>query len=426
MKSNRRADRVRVVHVINSLAHGGAEAMLGNLMLRRDRARFESSVVMLIDDRSTADAVRRAEVPIHAIGMRPGVPDPRGLVRLARHLRRERPAVVQTWMDHSNLIGGLAARAALGRAVRVVWGVHHSQHVAGVAKRTTLMTVAACARLSRRVADRIVLVSEASRRFYTDHGFDPRLMEVIPNGFETERFRPDPEARATLRHELGLGPEGPLVGLVARYDPNKDHANFLHAAAQVARGRPDVRFVLCGYGVDRSNTALTGLIEQLGLEGVCLPIGQRGDVERVLAGLDLLVSSSVSEAFPLVLGEAMSCGVPCVATAVGDSAQIIGPCGRLVPPRDPRALAQALTDLLALPAADRQTIGAAARARITERYDITVITRRYEELYLGLLEGRPREGPEPRPAARSAPPGGFGPGLKTGTGLRLDTVGMGC
>jgi hypothetical protein len=133
--------KFKIVHIINSFEYGGAEVMLGNLLARADRTRFEPLVVSLIDDLRLAGSIAAAGIPIRVLGMRPGVPDPRALARLACWLRRERPHVVQTWMDHSNLIGGLAARLAT-RAV-LVWGVHHCRHVRGLTKGTTLLTVAA-------------------------------------------------------------------------------------------------------------------------------------------------------------------------------------------------------------------------------------------------------------------------------------------
>jgi glycosyltransferase involved in cell wall biosynthesis len=375
--------RVRVVHVINSFEHGGAEAMLCNLLLRTDTRRFEPSVVSLIDDLIVAGPIQKAGIPLVTMGMKPGIPDPRALVRLAKHLRRLKPAVVQTWMDHSNLIGGLVARTAT--RAKVVWGIHHSNHVKGVAKRSTLATVAACARLSRRVPSRIICCSEHAGTLYVQRGFDAGRMTIIPNGFDTTLLRPDPEARRSVRHELGLSDDATVVGLVARHDPFKDHDNFIRAAALLTKQRPDVHFLLCGAGVDAANDALMRPIEQLGLRSRCHLLGPRRDMPRIHASLDLATSSSISEAFPLVLGEAMACGVPCVATDVGDSALIIGETGKIVPPRDPAALAAGWAELLSIDSAARTDLGLAARRRVVERFDLTAVTQRYEAVYDDVL-----------------------------------------
>lgn len=382
--------KVRVLHVINSFVSGGAEAMLCNLLLATDRTRFEPSAAALIDDMTVAGPVLRAGIPIAAMGMRPGVPDPLGLARLARHLRRLRPHVVQSWMDHSNLITGLASRLAWRGPV--VWGIHHSEHLPGVAKRSTLMTVGACARLSHRLPARIICCSEHGRRAYERAGFAADKLVVIPNGFDLEKFRPDSAARAEVRRELGLAPDTPLVGLVARYDPFKDHATFLRAAAIVARARPDVHFVLCGSGADGGNAELVSRVLTLRLSERCHLLGMRRDVSRVHAALDVATSSSISEAFPLAVGEAMACGVPCAVTDVGDSALIVGPTGRVVPPRDPAALAAALCELLDLPTSDRRRLGESARRRVAQRFSLSAAVGQYETLYRRLAAGSSRGG----------------------------------
>ncbi len=387
-------DKIKIVHIINSFEFGGAEAMLCNLLQRTDRDRFEPSVVALIDNLTVAGPVLDAGIPVVTMGMRPGIPDPLGVIRLARHLRRVRPAIVQTWMDHSNLIGGLASR--LASPAKVVWGVHHSDHVRALTKRSTLITVGACARLSHRLPARIVLCSEHARALYTQRGFSSEKMHVIPNGFDTQRFRPDLAARADIRRELNIDDSAPLIGLVARYDPLKDHAGFLRAASLLVKARPDVRFLLCGTNVDRRNQPLAALVEALGLGRHCHLLGPRRDVPRILAALDLLTSSSISEAFPLTVGEAMSCGVPCVATDVGDSAHIVGATGRIVPPSAAQTIADAWNELLALDPEVRRQLGAAARNRVRELFDLESVTRRYEALYRDLASGALRAAPDPQ------------------------------
>jgi glycosyltransferase involved in cell wall biosynthesis len=381
------SDNVRVVHIINSFEFGGAEAMLCNLLQRSDRRRFDPHVISLIDDLRVAGPIVDAGIPLATMGMKPGLPNPLAIVRLIKHLRRLRPAIVQTWMDHSNLIGGVAARFVPG--ARVVWGIHHANHVAELTKRTTLLTVGACARLSGLVPARIVCCSEQSRVHYAQRGFAAGRLTVIPNGFDTDHFRPDPAARLAVREEIGVARDAPLIGLVARYDPVKDHPTFLRAAAIVHREFPDVHFVLCGDKVGASNAALAQLIQSLGIGGVCHLLGPRRDVARIHAALDIATSSSLSEAFPLAVGEAMACGVPCVATDVGDSARMIGKTGMIVPPGDPGALAAGMAELLGMGAAGRARLGADARQRVRELFDLGAVTRRYEGLYHELVGAGP-------------------------------------
>jgi glycosyltransferase involved in cell wall biosynthesis len=381
---------IKVVHIINWLNYGGAEVMLSNLLSRTDRSRHEPVLVSLIDVMPLADRVRALGVPIHTMDMRPGVPDPRAVAALARLLRRERPDVIQGWMYHSNLIASLAS--TFSTKAPVVWGIHHTSHDRRTTKRSTLLTVAACARLSHRFPARIICCSESALTLHAEHGFAAGKLEVIPNGFDADVFRPDPEARRDVRRELGLEPETPLVGLAARHDPQKDHRNFLESAAIVAGANDRVHFLLCGNKVDGENQALTLAIEALGLRGRCHLLGPRRDMPRICASLDIGCSSSAfGEALPLTLGEAMASGVPCVTTDVGDSALVVGPTGRVVPPRDPRALAVAIRSLLDLEPGARAELGLAARRHIRQHYDLTTVTRRYEDVYEALHSGRRRE-----------------------------------
>lgn len=391
--------KTRVVHVINSFEFGGAEAMLCNLLKRSDHARFDARVISLIDDLTVAGPLTELGIPIEVIGMKPGRPSPLAAVRLARALRRARPQVVQTWMDHSNLIGGVASRLMTRAAV--VWGIHHSNHVKGLTKRSTLWTVDACARLSRRVPSRIICCSESASELYGQRGFDLSRFTVIPNGFDTTAFRPDPAARAELRSQWGLGQEDLAVGLIARFDPNKDHANFLNAAAEVAGRVANVRFILCGDRVDGANAALVGQIDSLGLQGRCLLLGPRRDMPRFCNALDVCVSSSISEAFPLAVGEAMASGVPCAVTDVGDSRLMVGDTGRVVAARDSRALAGAIAELLLLSPDRRRALGEQARRRVLELFDLDAVTRRYEAIYLGLTAHR-AQGDSSRPLPGAA------------------------
>jgi glycosyltransferase involved in cell wall biosynthesis len=293
-------------------------------------------------------------------------------------------------MDHSNLIGGLAARML--PQTKVVWGIHHSHHVRSLTKRSTLMTVAACAKLSRRVPTRIVCCSEHAQKLYASSGFAADKMCVIPNGFDAELFRPDAEARLAVRKEIGLDSKAILIGLVARYDPLKDHANFIQAAGILNKEYPQVHFLLCGNGVDVNNAAMMSQIGALGITGRCHLLGQRRDVARIHAALDVATSSSISEAFPLAVGEAMSCGVPCVATDVGDSAMMIGKTGRIVPASDSQALAAAWAGILKMDVAARARLGNEARRRVRELFDLQAVVKRYEALYhelAGSMNGFP-------------------------------------
>ncbi|WP_461208431.1 glycosyltransferase [Desulfocurvus sp. DL9XJH121] len=373
---------IRVLHVITGLNTGGAEAMLAKLVGAMDRAEFESHVVCLLEPGPLEVAVRAAGVPVTSLGLSRGTANPMALFRLAGILRRERPDVVQTWLYHADLLG--LAASALARQGTVVWNLRCSNMDFSHSGRLTRLVVRLNARLSRLPAA-VVANSSNAVAVHHDMGYWPRRFEVIPNGFDLGCFVPDPRAGAWLRAELNIPADAPLVGMAARFDPQKDHATLLHATAELLADMPSVHLALCGSGVDDENAPLRSLVDSLGLRSNVHLLGPRQDMPRVAAALDVSVlSSAYGEGFPNVVGEAMACGVPCVVTDTGDSAAVVGDTGVVVPPRDPRALAGGLLRLLGMAPDERAALGAAARRRIQERYSLAAVAARYQDLYRSL------------------------------------------
>jgi glycosyltransferase involved in cell wall biosynthesis len=374
--------RVRVVHLITDLNVGGAEVMLVRLIERLDRNRIENVVIALDATGPLATRIRQTGVAVFGLDMTPNWISPFALWRLATLLRRLRPDILQTWLYHADFAGLIGG--ALARVPRIVWNIRCAEldprdHPRSLRPLLRLLAFAS-ARPRAIVSNSIV-----ARRAHEQLGYSPQRWSIIPNGFDTTAFHPGSRDGRDLRAELGLGRSTTMVGLMARFHPMKDHATFLRAAARVARLLPDVHFVAAGRGVD--NLTLNALAAELKLEAAVHLIGAQVNAAAFLASLDLVVSSSYSEAFPNVIGEAMACGVPCVVTDVGDSAEIVGKCGIVVPPRDPEALADGILRALALDETSRRALGAAARERIATVYSIERAARRYEALYEELLNG---------------------------------------
>jgi len=362
--------------------------MLYKLVSTMDPARFDNRVVTLWEGGALAGQIEAAGIPVRSLSMARGRPDPRGVMALVRLLREERPDVLQTWMYHANLLGTFGARLACVR--RLAWNVRTSDFVGPDPSHQTRLASRLCAVLTRTplVPEVVVANARSGVSAHAAQGYRPRRWEVIPNGFDLGRFKPDTEARAGIRRELGLASNTPLVGHLARLDPMKDHATFFKAASTVVAGLPGTHFLLAGGGVDACSRQLRALVADAQLNGFVHLLGERKDVPSLLAALDVFVSSSAyGEGFSNVIGEAMACGVPCVVTDVGDSAAIVGGAGSVVPPGDPGALASAVSKLLRLMPEERRTIGGAAREQVRERYSLAAVVRRYEELYESLAVG---------------------------------------
>lgn len=371
---------MKILHVITGLYTGGAETMLAKLLSQMPRGETESAVISLTGGGPLAERIADLGIPVTLLNMARGGASLGGFIRLLHMMRRHKPDLVQTWMYHANLLGGLAAKLA-GRPP-VLWGIRQSDLDPRMSKRSTIAVAKLGARLSHRLPHKIICCAETARAVHSAMGYAAERMLVIPNGFDLDVFCPSDEARLSVRRELSLDAGTLLIALPARFDRQKDHQGFLTAAGLVHRTHPAVHYVLCGDGVDTGNPELAGWIADQNLSGVCHPLGPRPDMARIMAACDVVVSASAfGEGFPNVLGEAMAAGTPCVATDVGDSRIIVGEAGRVVPPRDPAALAGALMALIALSDRERRAIGAAARTRIAEHYEIGVIAARFTALY---------------------------------------------
>lgn len=378
---------VTVLCLITSVSVGGAETMLYKLLSRLDRTRFRVQVIALIDFGPTpiSEKIHKLGIPIRYLGMRPGRPNPASVVRLIRWLRQDPPDLINTWMYHSDLIGGLAARLVGG--IPVAWGIRQSTLDPEESSRLTFLTVKTCAYLSRWLPDRIICCSEASRQVHTALGYTGEKMVTIPNGFDLETCRPNPVACESVRKELQIPEEALVIGLVGRFHPQKDHRTFIQAARLLHLDRPNVCFVLCGADVDWENQVLARWIEEAGIRKQCYLLGRRDDIPRLTASFDIgSSSSSFGEGFPNVIGEAMSCAVPCVVTDVGDSAHIVGQTGMVVPLKNPVALARAWRNMVDLGPEGRSQLGMAARQRIKEQFDLPQIVARYERIFDDLTQ----------------------------------------
>jgi len=375
---------LHLLHLITSLHVGGAQMHLYKTVTRFNPERIASTVVSLVPPGKIGQLLKEQGVPVLDLGMRPGSPSPVALFRLKNLLNRLKPHILQTYLYHADLLGYLAGKWA--KVPNILWNLRQSRMDFNRYRRTTDVTVRLCARLSRGVK-KILVNSFAGLKAHALLGYDAERMLVVPNGFDLKRFRPHSPSYREVREELDLPPEAHLVGMIARFDPQKDHETFLRAARLVLASHPEAHFLLAGNAVSADNLSFAQLLKTAPVSPDRLRLlGERGDIPRLLAALDVYVSSSAfGEGFANVIGEAMACGVPCVVTDVGDSALIVGETGLVVQPREPRQLAQAIGEALSWPLAQRAHRGAAAQARIQQKFDITRIAARLESFYLDLV-----------------------------------------
>jgi glycosyltransferase involved in cell wall biosynthesis len=382
---------IRISFIITSLGTGGAEMMLLKLLSRIDRNRFSPEVISLAGDSvatsSLAGPFRSLGIPVRIFNFMDIVAMPFRFASLVTHLRRLRPHLVSTWMYHADLIGGIAARIA-GK-IPLAWNIRHSDLDRKVDKRSTLLVARMCARLSRILPEKIICCAYSAQEVHSVMGYDRGRMLVIPNGFDVEEFRPDLRSREEVRRDLGIDADTLAIGLIGRFHPQKGHATFVEAAKIFSSSFSKVRFILCGDGVSWENDGIAGLIQKKEMKDYFVLLGRRSDMPRLFSALDVATSASVcGEGFSNVVGEAMSCGVPCVVTDIGDSAWIVGKTGEVVSSGSPVQLAAAWQSMVTLGEVGRRRLGQFARDRITENFSLPKIVNQYEDLFERLASSR--------------------------------------
>lgn len=332
------------------------------------------------------ERLRDAGVRVHALQMPRGRPRVTALIELLRVIKSAQPDVIQTWMYHADLVGGVMAR--LARVGVVVWGIHNSDLSPAKTKRTTRMVARMCGKIAGVVPSRIICCSEQAAQAHAQLGYPTRKLVVVHNGIDVQEFRPLPESRVRIRQEWHIRSDEVLFGMVARWDSQKDHETLVKAAVHLkSRARRPWRCVLVGPGMEEANRELVGLLERHGMRSCFRLVGERADIPAVMNALDLHVLSSSGEAFGNVTIEAMSCGVPAVVTAVGAGPAIVGETGWVVTPSKPDTLGEAL-----LAACEAMTNDDAwrrrkadCRTRVMEHFSVERMIRGYHEVWESAL-----------------------------------------
>lgn len=369
---------MRIIHVITGLGDGGAEKILYRLCSHDE---LNTHIVFsLMDKGKYGTLLHEKGITVHQLNMPQGRVTISGMVKLYRLIHSLKPDVVQTWMYHADIVGGVLAR--LAGVNRVFWGVRSALEP-GKSRRSTIAIAHLNAHLSHWIPAGIVCCAERTRKTQQTLGFAIEKLVVIPNGYDLNHFKPDTTARLRLREEWGVDHDMPLLGMVGRFNPLKDHENLLRALTRLKQANIPFRCVLVGRGLDADNVQLVAWLEQYKLCNEVLLLSQRSDIPAVMSALDLHVLSSSNEAFPNVLAEAMACGTPCVTTDVGDAAFIVGDTGWVTPPSDSVQLAGIIESALTARGniTDWQVRCEAARMRVIENFSLEKMIMAYHAVW---------------------------------------------
>lgn len=370
--------RERVLSLLSTgLAYGGAETQLVRLATRLKVRGWRVRVISMLPPQAYLEQLVQAGIPVESLGMRRGVPDPRALLRLVGILRRERPAVLTTFMYHANILGRVAGQLS---GVPVVVSSIRNENFGGPARDRIM-------RLTDWMADVTTINSQLAGEAVVGRGVvPPEKLRVIPNGLDTIQFVWTPKIRAQMRQALELGEDSFVWIAVGRIEEQKDYPNLLAAFARVAREYPKSVLYIAGQGPLRP--LLEDAVRHLGIVDCVRFLGVRTDIHHLLAASDAFVLSSAWEGLPNVVMEALAAAKPVVATRVGGVPELVeeGKSGFLVPPKDPEALAKAMMRMMSLSSEARCAMGQAGRAHVEAHFALERVVDQWETLYRELLQ----------------------------------------
>jgi glycosyltransferase involved in cell wall biosynthesis len=374
---------MKILHLITGLNYGGAESMLLGLAQHLQTQSIQQEVTSLGTIGAIGERLQGMGIMVSALHLPRGRMTIKGWRTLRYKVKASQPDLIQTWLYHADFVGALLRLS--GIRCPLVWGVHHTADNWREMKVTTRLGLHGNRLLARLLPDAIVCCSQSAFQSHATLGYPTNKMVIVPNGIDTQRFRADDRGGERLRMRLGVPADSRLIGHCGRWIALKGHRIFIEMAANLQTYHESVNFVMCGEGIEAGNATLMGWIDENDLSGNVHLLGGQAAMEEIYQGLDLFVSSSLSEALPLTVMEAMACGVPCVVTDVGDQGAMVGAFGAVVMPGSADALLQGCEQVLGLPCEERERLGQGARQRIVNDYSLEAAVQKYQDLYQRLF-----------------------------------------
>ena len=368
---------MKVVHIITGLGDGGAEHVLFKIC-KYDIAN-KHLVISLKGPGKYSSLLSKLGIKVYCLNVR--FFSIHKFIFLIKLLRSLKPDIIQTWLVHADFLGSIAAR--LAGIKNILWNVRYSNIEIGKAKLTTILIIKILSILSYLIPKFILIVSKKAKKIYEVIGYNKRIFKFIPNGYDLSILKINKIQKINFRKKIKIKKNVPLIGNVARYDPQKDHLNLLNALSLIREKNTNFFCVLVGSNVDQNNIDLISVIKRLKLSNHVKLLGQHSNISKVMNGLDIhVLSSSYGEGFPNVVAESMACGTPCIVTDVGDSALIVGKTGWVVPPRNSIRLAKAIEKALYEKNTNKWNKRCNnARLRIKNNYNISKMVRLYNKVW---------------------------------------------
>lgn len=370
---------MKIVHIITGLNNGGAEGVLYRLVTNDKKN--EHIVISMMDAGKYGPLLIENGIQVIYLGMDGGKFSLSSIIQLYKKIKLIKPDLVQTWMYHADLLGGLAAR--LAGVKRIIWNIRHSNFDEKNTKKMTVLIASICGKLSSFIPEKIICCAESAVKYHTDIGYAKEKIVIIGNGYDLDKFLFNEKLGRTVRDELNLD-NTPVIGMIGRYDPQKDHKNLLESMSKIKKKNYKFKLILVGRDLNVRNVTLIAYIKKYDLSENIYLLDQRSDIPNILNAIDIhVLSSAYGEGFPNVVAEAMVCGVPCVVTDVGDSKFIVGQFGEVVPPSDSGMLAEAIISMLQLRENKEDWKGLKERAAFYAKnnFDLKLMINKYNAVW---------------------------------------------
>ncbi len=368
---------MKVLHIITGLGDGGAEHALFKI------CKYDTSnkhiVVSLKGPGKYYLSLKKIGIEVYFLNL--NFFSFFKFIILIKLIRSIKPDIVQTWLVHADFIGGIAAK--LSGFSKILWNIRYSNIETGKAKLTTIIIIKILAFLSYLIPKTIITVSKKAKKIYEIEGYNKQIIKFIPNGYDLSILKENKYEKINFRKKINHKKNIPLIGKVARYDPQKDHLNLLNALFLIRNKKIDFKCILVGFNINKKNLELVSNIKKLNLSNHVKLLGQKKNISEVMNALDLhILSSRYGEGFPNVIAESMACGTPCIVTDVGDSAYIVGKTGWIVPPKNSVELARAIElAFLEKDTSNWRKRSISARLRIKKKFSITQMINLYNKIW---------------------------------------------
>ena len=368
---------MKILHIITGLGDGGAEHTLFKIC--KYDLKNNHSIISLTGKGKYFSLLKKMGIKVYCLNVR--FFSIHKFIFLIKLLRSLKPDIIQTWLVHADFLGSIAAR--LAGIKNILWNVRYSNIEIGKAKLTTILIIKILSILSYLIPKFILIVSKKAKKIYEVIGYNKKIFKFIPNGYDLSILKINKIQKINFRKKIKIKKNVPLIGNVARYDPQKDHLNLLNALSLIREKNTNFFCVLVGSNVDQNNIDLISVIKRLKLSNHVKLLGQHSNISKVMNGLDIhVLSSSYGEGFPNVVAESMACGTPCIVTDVGDSALIVGKTGWVVPPKNSIKLAKAIEKALyEKNTSEWNKRCNKARLRVKENYNISKMVRLYNNAW---------------------------------------------